>query len=225
MKKYRKKSYISAFSGGGLLLLCSLSLLSVGFSTWFGGIGEAKNASVSLEVGSVQEVGDYIAYDEDPVSLPELCEDGVVDRENEMIGQTCDVVLGFTLDMSNLRTTLKTYYSTDVTDFFVTTFLSTSFNCEALFKTFLTDATLDLTITNSDSSTTMVDGTKSASTSNVTSQSCSSKFAVSDPGSDAVSLYFKITYSFDFQYKFKTDVYPKLTHNALIFSFKAGAEI
>ncbi len=224
MKKYDKKNYIGVF-GIGILLLSSFSLLSVGFSTWYSGIGEAKYANVSLEVGNVQEVGNYIAYDNKPISMPELCEDGVVDRENEMIGQTCDIVLGFTLDMTDLVTTLKTYYSTDLTDFFITTTLSASFSCDAFFATYLTDSTLDLTVTKSDSSTSVTEGIKNSSTPTVTSKSHAARFAISNPGEDATSLYFKITYSFDFQHKFKSDVYPKLTHNALILSFKAGVEI
>lgn len=223
MKKYNKKSYIRLF-GTGIILLCTFSLVSVGFSTWYSGIGENQQASVSLEVGSVTEVGDYIEYDKEPVYMPILCEDGVVDKANEMIIQTCDIVLGFTLNLTNLRSTLKTYYSTDITDFNVTTNLSHTYDCEALFETYLTGVSMDMSTTKSDSLTTETTGMNVSSTI-ISSQTYCAKFAIADPGEDATSLYLKIKYSFDFQHKFKADVYSQLSHNALILTFKAGAEL
>ena len=223
MKKYNKKSYIRLF-GTGILLLCTFSLVSVGFSAWYSGIGENQYAKVSLEVGSVTELSNYVVYDKEPVSMPTLCEDGVVDKDEEMIIQTCDIVLGFTLNITDLRSTLKTYYSTDINNFVVTTTLSHTYDCVALFKTYLTGVSMDMATTNSDSSTTETIDMNVSSTI-ISSQSYCAKFAITHPGEDATSLYLKIKYSFDFQHKFKADVYSQISHNALILTFKAGAEL
>lgn len=53
MKKYNKKSYIRLF-GTGILLLCTFSLVSVGFSAWYSGIDSPITTdSVNVAVGDV----------------------------------------------------------------------------------------------------------------------------------------------------------------------------
>ncbi len=214
-KKYNKTNYIKPFSMG-LLLLCSVSLISVGFSSWYSGIGSDQSADVNIEVGDVKELGPFITYD-DSMEMFEFCEDGVVDRKEEMISSKGDVYMGFQLNVTNLKEALKTYYSVDsLTDFYITTTLSHDYSLSALFSTYLKSATLGMSA--SDVSTYDISPITDPT---IASKSYTTKFSCTLSDSTIESLNFKVKYSFDFNNEFKSKVYPQLSHNAFTFTFKA----
>ncbi len=54
-KKYTTKSHLKQYSIG-LLLLCSVSLFSVGFSTWYTGANSSKEGTVNIEIADTKEL-------------------------------------------------------------------------------------------------------------------------------------------------------------------------
>ncbi len=194
--------------------------MNVGFSSWYSGIGSPASAEINLSVGDVQELGPFFTYDEN-IEMFEFCEDGIVDRKEEMIVSTGDVCIGFTLDVSKLKEAAKTHYSVDnLTDFYISTILSHTYSLDALFSTYLKGAKLGMSTEEVDAYDISPSSDPSISSNNyITKFSC----ALSD--SNIETLKFKIKYSFDFQDEFKTKVYPQLSHNVFMFSFKAEAEL
>ncbi len=195
-------------------------ILSVGFSSWYSGIGSPASAEINLSVGDVQELGPFFTYDEN-VEMFEFCEDGIVDRKEEMIVSTGDVCIGFTLDVSKLKEAAKTHYSVDnLTDFYISTILCHTYSLDALFSTYLTGAKLGM-------STTEVTGYDISPSIDptISSNNYMTKFSCTLTDSNIETLNFKIKYSFDFQDEFKTKIYPQLSHNVFMFSFKAEVEL
>lgn len=218
-KKSCKINHINSFSTG-LMAICCVSLLSVGFSSWYSGIGSPQEAEVNVTVGDIQELGPFISY-ADEMEMFEFCEDGVVDRKEEMITSTGDVCMSFTLDVTKLKDGLKTYYSVDnLTHFYISTTLSHAYSLNALLSTYLKSAKLGM-------STTKVEDydLSSVNDATISSNAYTTTFSCTLTDESVETLYFKIKYSFDFQNEFKSKVYPKLSHNAMTFSFKAEVKL
>lgn len=220
-KKYNKNNHIKSYSIG-ILLLTNISLLSFGFSSWYSGISSPISASVDLTIGETSEVGNFLNLNSE-IEMFEFCDKGIIDSKNEMIVSTGDIYVGFNLNVTNLKETLQTYYDyalDNLTRFYISTTLSHTYTLDALFKTYLQSVTLGMStsdVTTYDISP-VVDPT-------ISSNTYEAKFLCSLTDENITSLNFKIKYSFDFQNKFATDVYPKLSHNALMLNFKVEVEL
>lgn len=215
----RRVSHIKCI-GASLMSFCCVALLSAGFSSWYGGIGSPIEAEANIAIGDIQELGPFISYD-DEMEMFEFCEDGVVDREEEMITSVGDVYMGFSLDASSLKEALKTYYSVEsLSSLYITTTLSHAYSLSALFSVYLQSAKLGMSETQVESCdlSPVKDATISSSA-YATTFSCDVAF------SSAETLYFKAKYSFDFQNEFKSKVYPQLSHDAFTLTFKAEVKL
>lgn len=215
-KKYSKKRPIKAFSIG-LLLLCSVSLLSVGFSTWYYGVDSKGEGTVQIEIADTVDKNSFITFDGD-AEVFDFCKYGIIDEENEMIAYKGDIIVGFSINVSYLNDSVKTYFSTELTDFDLSTTFSHKYNdFDNLLNSYLKSVSLGVSATEISSyDITPISNTASSS-------SYKSDFDLT-PDLTAETLYFKVKYSFEFpQSSFETDVYSKITHNDLVFYF--GAEV
>ena len=90
-------------SGGLLLTLCDVALVSVGFSSWAtsqGGIGPFF-VPVSVEVGPVIDEGGLFSFRD--VSGFSLCQDGIVDGSTKTIVDSATIKLTLEIDCAKAR--------------------------------------------------------------------------------------------------------------------------
>ena len=90
-------------SGGLLLTLCDVALVSVGFSSWAtsqGGIGPFF-VPVSVEVGPVIDEGGLFSFHN--VSGFSLCQDGIVDGSTKTIVDSATIKLTLEIDCAKAR--------------------------------------------------------------------------------------------------------------------------
>ena len=90
-------------SGGLLLTLCDVALVSVGFSSWAtsqGGIGPFF-VPVSVEVGPVIDEGGLFSFHD--VSGFSLCQDGIVDGSTKTIVDSATIKLTLEIDCAKAR--------------------------------------------------------------------------------------------------------------------------
>ena len=90
-------------SGGLLLTLCDVALVSVGFSSWAtsqGGIGPFF-VPVSVEVGPVIDEGGLFSFHD--VSGFSLCQDGIVDGSTKTIVDNATIKLTLEIDCAKAR--------------------------------------------------------------------------------------------------------------------------
>ncbi len=215
-KKYSKKRPIKEFSIG-LLLLCSVSLLSVGFSTWYSGADAKGEGTVQIEIADTVDKNSFITFDK-TAEVFDFCIYGIIDEENEMIAYQGDIIVGFSIDVTYLKDSVKTYFSTELTDFDLSTTFSHKYSdFDNLLNSYLKSVSLGM-------SATEVASYDITSTSNTSSSSSYKSDFDLTPDLTAEKLYFKVKYSFEFpQGTFETDVYNKITHKDLVFYF--GAEV
>lgn len=214
-KKYSTKSHMKQYSVG-LLLLCSASLLSVGFSTWYTGANSTQTGTVDIEIAdTIETVNDFITFDK-TADVFKFCQYGIVDEKNEMIVYTGDIIVGFSVDITKLKANAKTYFSKDLTDFDISATIShsyTDFNNLLNPNSYLKSVSLGMSTTSEISSF-----DTSSSSYKYSYTSYQSSFDIT-PDMTAEALYFKLKYSFEFpQGTFETDVYSKITHKDLVFN-------
>ncbi len=213
-KKYSKKRHIKEFSIG-LLLLCSISLLSVGFSTWYSGTDSKGEGTVEIEIADTVDKNLFITFDK-TADVFQYCKYGIIDEKNEMIVYTGDIIVGFSIDVNYLKDSAKTYFSIDLTDFDLSVTFSHKYSdFDNLLKSYLKSVSLGM----STSEVTAYDITPTSNTATSTSYKSGFDFT---PDLTAETLYFKVKYSFEFpQSTFETDVYNKITHTDLVFYIDA----
>ncbi len=219
-KKYSTKSHLKQYSIG-LLLLCSLSLFSVGFSTWYTGANSSKEGTVNIEIAdTINKVNDFITFDK-TADVFKFCQYGIIDETNEMIIYTGDITVGFSVDVNTLKNSAKTYFSKDLTDFDISATIShsyTDFDNLLSPNSYLKSVSLGMSTTSEVSSFDI-----SSSSDKSSNTSYQSTFDIT-PDMTKDTLYFKLKYSFEFpQDTFKTNVYDKITHNDLV--FKLNVEV
>lgn len=218
-KKFIYKLHIKSYSIG-LLLLSSISLLSFGFSTWYSGVASSKNVNVNVTIGETNEYN-FLTLN-DSMDMFEFCEYGIIDRINEMITSTGDIYAYFSLDVTNLKQTLKTYYAiSDLTKFYISTSLSHSYSINNFFGNYLISEKLGMSTT--EEITCNIDPVVDPT---ISSYTYSAKFVCNLENDNIEKLYFKTRYSFDFKNDFNSKVYSQLkTHDALVLNFKVGVEL
>lgn len=229
MKKYNKKSYIRLF-GTGILLLCTFSLVSVGFSAWYSGIGENQYAKVSLEVGDIIDKNSFFTFEGDPdLSEFDYIETAMLhtnsaDSDYDVADPNYNVgyiTIPFQMDAKEKR---------------ISDYLGTDSSTPITVRSFLIDKTSKHLIFNYSSVT---QGTLTYSTSstfdNPTSLAQSSLFSSANGSGcdftinnfaylDQSKVYFKARFEIKFTptTNFKTDIYDNLDNGVFKFAFRAG---
>lgn len=233
MSEYKAEKHISKMSfwvgRGGLLLVSSLSLISVGFSAWKINSNEKLNRQDSLNVnadGQYSDINKYVKYDK--IQGFEFCQDGLVkavfDDQNNLIGNTIvsygEVRVLFSIQTEDL---IKDHLFKDATAFTMSAYLydqSNAFisgNSDTLFSSYFKSDLVKAGVSK-DSAT--YDYSAKVNTS-FSANCCKISFDVSEY-LDQKAVYFAVKYPFSFPTeKFKETIYDKLPGNKFKFSFKA----
>ncbi len=229
MKKYNKKKLHTPF-GAGIILLCTFSLVSVGFSTWYSGIGENQRASVSLEMGEIIDKNSFFTFE----GNPDLSEFDFIETAMLHTNQSDS---NYDVADPNYNLGYITIpFQMNAKDKKLSDYLGTDSSSPITIRSFLIDKTSKHQIFNYGSVTS---GTLTYSTSDAfgdsTTLTQSSLFSsAKERGCDFTitdfaylnesKVYFKVRLEITFTptTNFKTDIYDNLDDGVFKFAFRAG---
>ncbi len=224
-KKYSKKRPIKAFSIG-LLLLCSVSLLSVGFSTWYYGVDSKGEGTVQIEIADTVNKNSFITFDGDAEVFQytdtALVKDDVADPSYT----EAYIYVPFQMDVKDKK--LSDCLGENATSFSIRTALVDNTTLHAVFDVGkVTEGKLVYKTENSftDSDFTDVTVHHSSTTEYKKDYDSGIDFTINDfPYLDESKVYFKVQLKLTFTYttSFNADVYTKLDNGSFKFGFKAG---
>lgn len=228
MKKYNKKSYIRLF-GTGIILLCTFSLVSVGFSTWYSGIGENQQASVSLEMGEIIDKNSFFTFEGDPdLSEFDFIETAMLrTNQSDSDYNVADpnynlgyITIPFQMDAKDKK--LSDYLGTDSSSITIRSFLIDKTSKHQIFNYgSVTNGTLTYSTSSTfDNPTTL---TQSSLFSSTNERGCD--FTITNfTYLNESKVYFKVRLEITFTptTNFKTDIYDNLDDGVFKFAFRAG---
>lgn len=228
-KKSYKINHINSFSTG-LMAICCVSLLSVGFSSWYSGIGSPQEAEVDLEVGDTVDKNSFFAF-EGEVSPFEYTENAIVmDDIADPSNNVAYMTIPFQMDATKGDKTIKDYLGTDSNQISIRTILVDNTKKHPVFETGkVTEGKLVFTTTDNTNETDIDFSGSDVITSTALYSSTNQSgidFTIPDFSSffDESKVFFNVQLKLTFTYtsNFKTDIYDKLDDGAFNFSFKAG---
>ncbi len=204
--------------------------MSVGFSSWYSGIGSPASAEISLEVGDILERNSFFTFEGDVNSFEYTENAIVIDDIADPSNNTAYMILPFQMDASKENKKIQDYLGTDNKQVSVRTVLIDNTKNHPVFEAGkVTEGKLIFTtIDNTKETTADFDGIDVlTSTTLYTSTNQSGiDFTIPDFSSffNESKVFFKVQLKLTFTYTndFKTDIYDKLDNGAFNFSFKAG---
>ncbi len=231
-KKYNKTNYIKPFSMG-LLLLCSVSLISVGFSSWYSGIGSDQSADVNIEIGDVVDKNSFFTFEGDTTTFEYIDTALVINDIADPSYNTAYISIPFQMDASKDNKKIKDYLGTDSNQVSIRTVLVDNTTNHPVFSVgTVTEGKLVYTTTDNTKETdTDFSGSEviTSTTPYTATNQSGIDFTISDFSSyfEESKVYFKVQLKLTFTYtnSFKTDIYDKLDDGKFNFSFKAGVII